>query len=425
MSQPSANVDAVIFCWAQAELAALAPAAIHQRDCFAAAWSPSASEALFVSNHLQVCIGAKLTASLQLTDTDWSRAFKALCRSEMESLRLAGQQALQKSGSTELWKSSHLDIAKTVVAAQSEMARRLDDKDWILQGLRRNGMLAYRPDLTLQKLVPLSDDDCGGQAMGFLSSAQTFFFFLEVSTPQFFPKLQQVTLVFLSPDWSAVAGAKAVSDLVEWNYWNPADSEEPEPLLSVAELPEDLQLPCLESGVLTLSLDLRRQATASCEKLDKLLAKRSEKALLKRAKKHLRGKLAEGLRARLKTMSRKQLLTRLIPRAGEKPSATRKAVLKNSKKQAALKALKDLKKSGEASDKGEPAALSEFAGEQAATLPGADKGPLFGKVCRVLLENNNCSKTGKASAHNLLSSTVTLTGCLDVMWRNQLLNPKP
>ena len=281
-----------------------------------------------------------------------------------------------------------------------------------------------------------------------------FSFFLEVTTPQFFPKLQQVTLVFLSgsgrmsadwladryrwragdvpvePDWSAVAGAKAVSDLVEWSYWNPANSEEPEPLLSVAELPEDLQLPCLESGVLTLSLDLqraawRRQATASCEKLDKLLAKRSERALLKRAKKHLRGKLAQGLRARLKTMSRKQLLTRLVPRAGEKPSATRKAVLQNMKRQAALKALKDLKKSGEASEKGEPAALSEFAGEQAATLPGADKGPLFGKVCRVLLEDNNCSKTGKASARNLLSSTVTLTGCLDVMWRNQQLNPKP
>ena len=192
-----------------------------------------------------------------------------------------------------------------------------------------------------------------------------------------------------------------------------ADTEEPEPLLSVAELPEDLQLPCLESGALTLSLDLqraswRRQGTAFCEKLDKLLAKRSERALLKRAKKHLQGKLVEGPRARLKTMSRKQLLTRLIPRAGEKPSATRKAVLKNMKKQAALKALKDL-------EKGEPAALSDFAAEQAATLPGAETGPLFGKVCRVLLEDNNCSKTGKASAHNLLSSTVTLTGCLDVM----------
>ena len=206
MSQPSANVDAVIFCWAQAELAALAPAAIHQRDCFAAAWSPSASEALFVSNHLQVCIGAKLTASLQLTDTDWSRAFKALCRSEMESLRLAGQQALQKSGSTELWKSSHLDIAKTVVAAQSEMARRLDDKDWILQGLRRNGMLAYRPDWTLQKLVPLSDDDCGGQAMGFLYSAQTFFFFLGSNNSSILPKTPTSDTRVSLRLWSHVCG---------------------------------------------------------------------------------------------------------------------------------------------------------------------------------------------------------------------------
>ena len=178
MSQPSANVDAVIFCWAQAELAALAPAAIHQRDCFAAAWSPSAAEALFVSNHLQVCIGAKLTASLQLTDTDWSRPSRLSVALRWRVYAWPDSKLCRSLASTELWKSSHLDMAKTVVAAQSEMARRLDDKDWILQGLRRNGMLAYRPDWTLQKLVPLSDDDCGGQAMGFLSSAHTFFFFL-------------------------------------------------------------------------------------------------------------------------------------------------------------------------------------------------------------------------------------------------------
>ena len=87
MSQPSANVDGIIFAWSQEALAALAPASLHVRDCFAAAWSSSAAESLFYGQCLQTVIGPKLTASLQLTDTDFARAFKSLARSAMDKLR--------------------------------------------------------------------------------------------------------------------------------------------------------------------------------------------------------------------------------------------------------------------------------------------------------------------------------------------------
>ena len=89
MSQPSANVDGIIFSWAQEELASLAPASVHVHDCFAAAWSVSEPESLFYSQSLQTVIGPKLTASLQLTDTDFARSFKSLARSAMDDLRLA------------------------------------------------------------------------------------------------------------------------------------------------------------------------------------------------------------------------------------------------------------------------------------------------------------------------------------------------
>lgn len=89
MSQPSANVDGIIFAWSQEALATLAPASVHVRDCFAAAWSSSAAESLFYGQSLQTVIGPKLTASLQLTDTDFARAFKSLARSAMDDLRSA------------------------------------------------------------------------------------------------------------------------------------------------------------------------------------------------------------------------------------------------------------------------------------------------------------------------------------------------
>ena len=57
-------------------------------------------------------------------------------------------------------------MAKAVVEAQSEMSRRQAENDWIVSGLRRNGLLAYRPDFSKQALVRLSDSDCCGTAMG-------------------------------------------------------------------------------------------------------------------------------------------------------------------------------------------------------------------------------------------------------------------
>ena len=61
---------------------------------------------------------------------------------------------------------------------------------------------------------------------------------------------KMVMCLWSSTDW------KALGDLAEWSYWNPADpaAQKPEPVLSVTELPQDLQLPCLECGVLALRL---------------------------------------------------------------------------------------------------------------------------------------------------------------------------
>lgn len=81
-------------------------------------------------------------------DTDFSKAFKALCRSSVDSLRSAGQMELLRSGSREPWRASVTDFVKSVVSAQTEMQKRNLEKDWVLAGLRRNGMLAYQPDYT-------------------------------------------------------------------------------------------------------------------------------------------------------------------------------------------------------------------------------------------------------------------------------------
>ncbi|CAE6934894.1 unnamed protein product, partial [Symbiodinium sp. CCMP2592] len=420
MSQPSANVDGIIF----AELAALAPASVHVRDCFAAAWSVSGAESLFYSQSLQTVIGPKLTASLQLTDTDYARSFKSLARSAMDDLRHAGQTALLAAGGKEFWRASHLDMATAVVQAQTKMSERQASKDWIVSGLRRNGLLAYRPDFSKQTLVPLKDEDCCGASMG---SARTKPAWLKDRYSWL-----DASGIPAQPDWSALHGAKVVADLVEWSYHQSDSQDEAlesqvsEALLNVHEMPLDLQLPCIESGVLTLSLDLQRaawqkQLSADKDILQKKAVKRDVKQMITLAKRKLRGKLLEAMRHRLTQMSRQQALQRLVSRASEKkPSVVKKAVLKQKKKTALAHAAKALAKAKALDDKpsGDSAlvpgpAPADPVSEKASELKEATKGPLYGRVCRILREHHTCGKSGKCSMHNLLTNQVSLLGVGD------------
>ncbi|CAE7446362.1 unnamed protein product [Symbiodinium sp. CCMP2592] len=424
MSQPSANVDGIIFAWAQEELAALAPASVHVRDCFAAAWSVSGAESLFYSQSLQTVIGPKLTASLQLTDTDYARSFKSLARSAMDDLRHAGQTALLAAGEKEFWRASHLDMARAVVQAQTKMSERQAEKDWIVSGLRRNGLLAYRPDFSKQALVPLTDEDCCGASMG---SARTKPAWLQDRY-----SWRDSSGIPVKPDWSALHGAKVVADLVEWSYHHSESQDEAlesqvsEALLNVHEMPLDLQLPCIESGVLTLSLDLQRaawhkQLSSDSELLQKKAVKRDVKQMIALAKRKLRGKLLEAMRHRLTQMSRQQALQRLVPRASDKKgSVTKKAALKQKKKTALGHAAKALAKAKALDEKpsGDSAlvpgpALADPVSEKASELKEATKGPLYGRVCRILREDHTCGKSGKCTLHNLLTNKLSLVGVGD------------
>ena len=252
MTQPSANVDSIIFAWATKELSAQFGVCIHQRDCFSAAWSEVAQQSLYLAQSLQSFISPGMTASLQLTDTDFSRSFKNLCKAEMTSLRSEGQKQLLASGSREPWRASVLNFASVVVSAQNTLSERNLANSWVLGGLRRNGILAYQPDWQSGKLVCVYDENLTRFDMGSgrLKTEWLKDRYLWVDSEH----------APLEPDYSLIAGAKAVADLLEWSYHNPLDLTEKatqvEDLMNVDELPLEFQLPCIQSGTLVLPLDL-------------------------------------------------------------------------------------------------------------------------------------------------------------------------
>ena len=258
MQQPAANVDSVIFHWSQLELSALAPCCVHQRDCFSASWSPTAAQSLYATQTLQCVICPKMTASLQLTDTDYSRAFKSLCREAMARTRRDGQEALLKAGRKDVWNATVEDCISAVVVAQEEMSKRQHESDWICKGLRRNGMLAYKPDLQAGEMKPLSDEPAADYPQG---SGRYPSDWLK-DRYSWVRKEDSGKFVPLEPDWSLIPGSKEISDLVEYQYWSAKSEtpEEDEALLSIEELPEALQWPCIESGILQVPLSLQKLA---------------------------------------------------------------------------------------------------------------------------------------------------------------------
>ena len=87
MSQPASNVDSVILTWSIQAQAEQYPCSMWMRDCFSSVFTDSAAEAMALANQLSCLVAEKCTSKLQITDTDFSKQFKALVRSKLTEMR--------------------------------------------------------------------------------------------------------------------------------------------------------------------------------------------------------------------------------------------------------------------------------------------------------------------------------------------------
>ena len=96
-SQPSSNQDNIIMSWVIAKQGRMYPVSIYQRDCFAASFSDDIYKKMYAAHQLQSIIPPKMTAMMQLTDTDFSYVFKSLMRKSVDKIMAKGQQAMGTS----------------------------------------------------------------------------------------------------------------------------------------------------------------------------------------------------------------------------------------------------------------------------------------------------------------------------------------
>ena len=124
----------------------------------------------------------------------------------MAEKRSLGQKALRDAGKSDIWTASIDDIAETIVSAQQATAE--DASEWVLAGLRRNGLLAYRPvNGTLQ---PAEDSTPSFKELP-QSSARLR---SEWMAPRFSWLKDGIPS---EPDWSLIPGTAAAQELLDWD----------------------------------------------------------------------------------------------------------------------------------------------------------------------------------------------------------------
>jgi hypothetical protein len=212
--QPAGYVDSVIFVWMVEELSQLYPQALWQRDCFSAAFSEEAQQSLFLAHHLQTVIGPKMTASLQLTDTDFSKTFKAESRHISERLQTEERRKARAEGRRPNLKMGPKEILQITQGAQKAMFKKNLENQWVLAGARRNYLLSYRPSLKENKLVMAQQ---WSQLQEFPEGTSR----LRVSWYENRYKWFDLEGKPIEPDWSLIDKAASVADLVEYDYCRP------------------------------------------------------------------------------------------------------------------------------------------------------------------------------------------------------------
>lgn len=152
--QPAGFVDSVIMTWMIQALAREHSLSIHQRDMFSAALSSSTAQASHLSHSVLTFVAGKMTPVLQLTDTDLSFAVKrAADRVKAELRRDLRAEALKRCSEPPAFVCGPYEILRVAFGAHEHQVKLNNENQTILKGLRRNGMLSYRPSLSKGKLV--------------------------------------------------------------------------------------------------------------------------------------------------------------------------------------------------------------------------------------------------------------------------------
>ena len=328
-SQPASNMDGIIMSWVVKAMSKQHPVALHQRDCFSAAFSPEVMNMQYLAHEVPCSVMAKMTAAMQLTDTDFSHQFKSIIRQQVDECNRKGMEAIRAdpAAPSEIYKMSLKDVATCLDHAMQTMIDKNDEDNWVLAGMRRNGFLAVRPDGN-GRLTWCGDQSwCKSMPLG---SSRIPASWLENRLAH----IKKGGAFVPEPIWDRMSGATELQDLIEWSYQHPAHaSSDMEINIEAAD-----EVDWVAAGKFQLPLDLRRQLAIRENTLDEkaqekrqiMKDKRKQRKIRMEARKQITQDERDKITEDLQSKSRYEAMSSITPSAKTlKPSVLKK----NQKKQ--------------------------------------------------------------------------------------------
>ena len=395
MSQPSCNLDSVLLKWVIEEQIEQEPLSVWVRDSFAAIFTDEIRETQSIGNQASAILLGKTTQRLQLTDTDFAKAFKADFRKALAEKR----SSHRLEGKEDSFKISYRTVIEATLQAQEAAVKRNLDTSWVIRGAFRNGLVIYRPDLKSGTLKPLEAKDCGLEELDLGSH--------RIPSEWMFPRKSWLKEgIPVEPEFSLSQAATTIQQVLDWAaYTNPAlEDEADNPVDMDGAIEESLGLGLKNSLFLTLHPKVRKAAFLAQKnaKFQDVLEKSKEKASRLQARSSLRSGLLKKVREKLKGMSKKEAIEQVVAKSTAskkkvsaifKPSAkTKPCFLKKVAKKHLKKSLKKADVLKEA-DKLLPAALKDAKDKEKKTAMVEAEGEMV--LCRIVEEIEGKGKYGK------------------------------
>ena len=303
MSQPASNSDGIILPWVIKNQANQFPLSVWMRDAYGPAFTADTTKTLFMSHQVQSSIMPKMTSAMQLTDTDFSHAFKASVRRSIDeqSMRQAARRNEEDDHHEQQFPKMGLkEMALAIDAAMEHMIQMNEKTEWVVGGLRRNGFLAMRPD-EKGKMRKCGDEPWAkDKPLGCKRIHETWL------ANRF---LHEKDAVIEAPSWSRIEGATELSDLVHWHYndgFKDAPTWDTIPIEAQDE-PEWQQAAAFQMPLNLRKAMLARDVTLSDQaklKRDKRRDKNKRRREKKQQEHHLTDEFREELRATMQETSR-------------------------------------------------------------------------------------------------------------------------
>eukprot|EP00959_Pyramimonas_sp_CCMP1952_P279264 5838707-Pyramimonas_sp.AAC.1 len=156
--QPAGFEDSVITVWKIQHQAKAAACSIGLRDMFAGALSESAINASAAFGQLPVFIRGKMTAAVQVTDTDVAFRLKAKVRRRQMELRKELQRLAEVESTRAVFKCGNYEVLRTVASAIEDLRSDFEQDDTLRKSCVRNMWTVLRPKPSSGGFVKASEE---------------------------------------------------------------------------------------------------------------------------------------------------------------------------------------------------------------------------------------------------------------------------